>query len=134
DNNALWETKLVRRLADLVRQRGFRLQVPALVHAERVAQVRRSHGASFDIAVVQAFIDTHNIEVVGFDRGCAERFVQEVCTTYPDADGWHAAKRTKCATRFRVNADAGQVCPATVDWFIAYGHGRAADARERVVL
>lgn len=132
DTNALWETRAVRRLAELVRKCGFRLQVPALVHAERVAQVRRTHGESFDIAVVQSFIDTHHIEVVGFDRACAERFAEDTWRRFPDAEKWHAAKRTKCATRFHVNADAGVACPSTVDWFIAYGH--KAQGTDRVVL
>lgn len=133
DTNVLWETNGIRRLSRAIRANGFRLQVPALVHAERIAQARRKHGDKFDMSVIHSFIETHNIEVVPFDRGAAEQYAERVATRYPDDEAWHVAKRNRCAQRFQVSAAAGAACPATVDWFIAHGHP-GGDVGERVVF
>lgn len=133
DTNALWKIRGLARLSQAIRARGLRLQVPALVHAERVAQMRRKHGSTFDIGFIQSFIDTHCIEVVSFDRTAAETYAERITKRYPHDSDWHAAKRERCATRFHIVADAGEACPATVDWFISRGHAASGEL-ERVIV
>ena len=120
DTNVLWKRERLSRLASAARRSGHEIQIPALVHAERVAQVRRERGAAFDPAFVGAFLQTHGLQVVPFDQEVAERCAEWLAQRYPSRDDWHEARRKRCEFRFQVAAtESGDSCPATVDWYLA---------------
>lgn len=122
DTNVLWKVQKLAKLASAARRRGHRVEIPALVHAERLAQVRRKiheEGKAFDPSLVEAFLKTHGLVVVPFDKEVAERCAESLAERYPTRDGWHDARRTRCASRFQgVQNEAGKACPATVDWYL----------------
>ncbi len=123
DTNVLWKRKKIAQLAVIAKKHAHHLQVPALVHAERLAQVRRDlqkDGKTFDQRVIDALLDTHGIEVVPFDRTVAERSALVLAGMFPSPDHWHEARRERCAHRFQVaqTNTPGPVCPATIDWYL----------------
>lgn len=88
--------------------------LPALVHAERAYQIRRSRAAraqSFDLSYIRESLEDLGFEFVPFEQPDAEGAVEHLFALYPDDDSWHAAKKSKGSTS------------ATVDWYIA---GQAA--------
>lgn len=120
DTNVLWKTAELGQLATVARRRSHRIEVPALAYAERLAQRRRQIGAAFDPAFFDAFFLTHGLHVVPFDKALAERCAESLAQRYPKKEHWHDARRARCASRFQMaQADAGQTCPATVDWYLA---------------
>jgi hypothetical protein len=120
DTNVLWKHGRIARLATLARRNGHRVVVPALAHAERIAQLRREHGADFDPEAIREFLTTHKIAILPFGRLTAERAAEALATRYSSPDHWHAARRERCAGRFQVVLDqGGQTCPGTVDWYLA---------------
>lgn len=124
DTNVLWDVDRIVQLATRARGNGHRVVVPALAHAERCAQVRRDMGARFDARIVDRFLETNHIEILPFDRPTAERAAAVLATRYPGRDHWHAARRERCAGRFRVVLEqGGQPCPGTVDWYLAAPYG-----------
>jgi hypothetical protein len=48
DTNVLWMTDELAQLATVARRRSHRIAVPALAYAERLAQLRRQMGTTFD--------------------------------------------------------------------------------------
>jgi len=122
DTNVLWKTRELAQLAAAAKRQGHSVEVPALAHAERLAQVRRKvhqDGKTFDAAFVEAFFQTHGLQVVPFDKALAERCAESLAQRYPEKEHWHAARRARCALRFQLpQDDAGKPCPATVDWYL----------------
>lgn len=124
DTNVLWKVRRLEQLAIVARRNGHRVAVPALAHAERCAQLRREKGAAFDPETIAAFLDTHKIAILPFGRRTAERVAVALAARYPSPDAWHAARRERCAARFRVAlAPGGETCPGTVDWYLAAPYG-----------
>jgi hypothetical protein len=122
DTNVLWRTAEIGRLATAAKRGGHSVAVPALAHAERLAQVRRERheqGKTFDPAMVEAFFLTHGLEVVPFDKAVAERCAESLAGRFPKKALWHDARRSRCASRFQVAQEGtGKACPATVDWYL----------------
>jgi hypothetical protein len=122
DTNVLWKTRELVRLAAAARRHGHRVEVPALAHAERLAQLRRQkrqEGKTFDPRIVEAFLQTHGLQVAPFDEELAERCAGSLAERYRSADEWHDARKRRCASRFQmVQDDAGKTCPATIDWYL----------------
>jgi hypothetical protein len=122
DTNVLWKTKKLGQLASAAKRRGHEVQVPALVHAERLAQVRREQqekGTKFDAAMVESFLLTHELHVVPFDKALAERCAESLANRYPEKEHWHEARRGRCAARFQVvQVGTGKPCPSTIDWYL----------------
>ena len=122
DTNVLWKTRQLERLAAAARRHGHSVEVPALAHAERLAQIRRKNrqeGKTFDPSIVEAFLKTHEIRVAPFDRELADRCAASLADRYPSPDEWHNARRQRCASRFQMaQDDAGRPCPATIDWYL----------------
>lgn len=122
DTNVLWNIKKLIRLARAAKRRGHSVQVPALAHAERLAQVRREPrqpGTTFDSAIVEAFLLTHGLQVVPFDKALAEQCAESLATRYPEKEHWHEARRSRCAARLQVVQDGtGKPCPSTIDWYL----------------
>jgi hypothetical protein len=122
DTNVLWKIQKLIRLAKAARLHGHSIEVPALAHAERLAQVRREQtqpGKTFDPAIVEAFLLTHGLRVVPFDQAVAERCAEALAARYPDQERWHEARRARCAVRFQVVQDGtGKACPSTIDWYL----------------
>ncbi len=59
DTNVLFKVGFVRDLSRKCVDRRHRICVSALVHMERVSQLRREKGDAYDPAAVEAFIRTH---------------------------------------------------------------------------
>jgi hypothetical protein len=108
DTNVLWSGPLLKELSRRARSAGHRVVVPALVHAERLAQMRRERGPRFSIAAVNAFLETHEISVEPFDLAEAERASSVLASVFPTKDDWHGAKNEALKGR----------TPATTDFFI----------------
>lgn len=126
DTNVLWKMQKLVQLARAARQHGHRIEIPALVHAERMAQLRREKGAGFDPGVIEAFMMTHGLTVAAFDKEVAERCAQSLADRYSSPERWHAARRRRCESRFQLaQANAGSSCPATVDWYLSASYGAA---------
>ena len=94
DTNVLTPGRL-RQLVLAMQKRGGKLYVPALVHAERLFQLRRQHGAAFNPAEVEVFFDTYRevLEVQPMDRALAEALANTLCLRHPTQDAWLAVKR-----------------------------------------
>lgn len=108
DTNVLWSGRQIRALCDLARLAGHQVVVPALVHAERIAQMRRERGSAFSEEAVESFLNTHNIRIEPFDRVDAERAANVLAVAFPTEDDWSAAKHSATSGRH----------PATTDFFI----------------
>lgn len=107
--------RLLTWAGDIARMREggstVRLVIPALVHAERLYQVRRQH-ARFDEAMVHAHIEVlrHAGAVFApFDVRAAEAMAGALCDRYATDEAWDAARG---GSRHRRQS-------TTVDWFIA---------------
>lgn len=119
DTSVLWRRR-VRDLAELAKKHNHKVEIPALVHAERIAQVRRDKGRAFDLSFIDSFLKTHEVEIVSFDREIAERSAQELARRFPTPEAWHSARRQRCETRFQLASSAtAPICPATIDWYIS---------------
>lgn len=117
DTNVLWQRREISRLAKVARDRNHRLEMSALVHAERLAQLRRQI-PSFDPAFFDEFVRTHDIRVVPFDRAAAEHCASILAGRYVSDQHWSDARRRRCVLRLRVEDPGGRPCPSTVDWFL----------------
>jgi hypothetical protein len=86
-------------------------------------------GPAFDPAAVEAFVATHRIEIVPFDREAAERVGEKLSETFVSNDDWNLAKWKRCAAAVghRGKPPNDLRSPATVDWLIAR-HLTGADA------
>jgi hypothetical protein len=126
DTNVLWKMARLVRLATAARRRDHHIEIPALVHAERMAQVRREKGAAFDPAFIEAFLQTHQLRIAPFDQEVAERCARALAERYASIEQWHRARRERCAARFQMaQTDAGRACPATVDWYLEASYTEA---------
>jgi hypothetical protein len=129
DTNVLWRTAEIGRLAIAAKRGGHSIAVPALAHAERLAQVRRERheqGKTFNPAMVEAFFRTHDLKVMPFDEAVAERCAESLARRYPKKEHWHDARRSRCASRFQVAQEGtGKACPSTVDWYLHAPYGAA---------
>ena len=87
DTNILFKRRFVSELSRQCDARSHRLCVSALVHMERVYQLRRQKGDGFDPAVVDAYISTHRIEIVPFDHGraCGKGRICRISLRHPMA-------------------------------------------------
>lgn len=121
DTNVLFRVGFVRDLSRKCVERSHRICVSALVHMERVSQLRREKGDAYDPAAVEAFIHTHGIEIIAFDRDAAEQVAAALSAQFScDAD-WQLAKWQRCARAVGQDREppASPRCPATLDWVIA---------------
>ena len=111
-------------LAIAASSRGNKLVVPALIHAERVFQLRRRHGATFDAAVLHAWFENYAgvIVIEPLDAPLAETVAHSLHARYPVDNDW---RRAKCAAYHRCvgnepPAGAGtRRCGAPLDLYVA---------------
>jgi predicted nucleic acid-binding protein len=128
DSNVLFTTRFVSKLYHIARPNQHSLCVSALAHAERIAQLRRQKGSAFNAEMVDAFIRTHEIEILAFDRNHSEAVAVTMADWHPTNAAWQDAKWRRCAEAMGqrdTHRPATRACPATVDWFIA-AHGLSA--------
>jgi len=125
DTSVLFLRKKISELATLAGKNGHKLVVSSLAHSERVSQLKRDKGDNFDIEEINAFIETHNIEVVSFQRLDAEKMAQYMGHRFPDSDIWQDIKWQRCMKAIGnynclpKSRPKSRRCSATVDWFIA---------------
>lgn len=121
DTNVLFSRRFVESMSPHCHRNGHRLFASALVLAERVFQLRRKLGDNFDSNVFDAFLDTHRIEIVAFDRCAASWVAEKLSSEFQSDDEWRVAKWRRCAAAVGHQGEPPRRprCPATVDWLIA---------------
>lgn len=90
----------------------IRIRISALVHEERVYQLRRQRaklGLPFRSEVIDEFLEQLGFKIEEFTRVDAEECAKHLFVQFPDDASWEAAKKSKGSTS------------ATIDWFIV-GH------------
>lgn len=137
DTNVLHNLKFIRKLSELAQSRGHQLHVSALVHAERLAQLRRQHGMNFDPNVVGNFLSTHHIRVTHISLAEAERIAEVLANVAPERETWEKLKWTHYLSCVGLGTD-DRPCPSrklssTNDWWIL-AHASSAVANPRVVF
>lgn len=108
DTNALWRIRELQELCRRARSANYVVVVPALVCAERLAQLRRKLGASFRAQEFRDFLATNGIAVEDFDFGWAERASAALAARFTTKEKWDAAKRDALSGR----------TPASTDFYI----------------
>ena len=104
--------------------RGTTLVIPALIHAERVFQLRRLHGTTFNATVIQSWFQSYAGVVViePLDVPAAESVASALHARYPvDAD-WRQAKCVayhRCAGTQPPAGAGARRCGAPLDLYVA---------------
>jgi hypothetical protein len=127
DTNAVWgERRWLASCGKLRRwckQNGvpLKLVVPALVHQEKLHDLRHQKREDFDIARIDEPLKSNGIEIVEFSAVDADGAANWLYGQFPDLSSWREAKRSRALQQLNVQSgDApGQHCSATVDWHIA---------------
>ena len=57
DTSILNQLRNVEEFAEFCAARGHRIEIPALVHIERLFQLRREHGENFDESMIRSWFD-----------------------------------------------------------------------------
>lgn len=106
------------------------LFVSAVVHAEKLFDLRQKHSATYDATAVSKSIRARGLKLLAFEERHADYTAELLARSFPKGDAWRAAKR-KCCVDCLGLPDAGAsapgkgtTCSATVDWLIA-GHALA---------
>jgi predicted nucleic acid-binding protein len=106
------------------------LFVSAVVHAEKLFDLRQEHGASYDPADVLRAMRARGLKVLAFKARHADHTAELLAHSFPTGDAWREAKRKRCVDCLGLRHDGastpgkGTTCSATVDWLIA-GHALA---------
>lgn len=108
DSNVLTPMHL-NELEPLAANKGIKLVVPALIHAEYVFQLKRRMAGRFDLNVVRTYFEVHQaIRVEALDQDRAEELAMALAQRFPDDAAWRRIKRE---AYFRA---VGQEPPAAV--------------------
>lgn len=127
DSNAAWGKQLLD-LADQINQinaaRGaaaqIRLCVPALVHAEHVAQLRRKYADKYQPGEPLKVLRRKGVAVLPFDHDDAELSAEAIAGWFPSADAWRQAKGERVAKALGVDCpNPAPKVSATLDWYLA---------------
>jgi hypothetical protein len=131
DSNVVYGRRLlhladaVNRLRDGPLRLSIQLVIPALVHAEHLAQERRRR-PDFDPAKVRAALTSKGFgvdgphHIVAFGEEDAEGYGAWSQGLFPTRAAWEEAKRRRCFEMLGLPPAASNPrCSATVDWFIA---------------
>jgi len=127
----------LRPLVERCAVHGHRVEVPALVHAEYLFQLRRDKGAGFDPTVVQVFFERYPgvLAVAPLDEGAADALAATLYQRFPTDDSWRAIKRSawrRCLGSTAAEDSASKRnCGASVDIYLA---GIASPERPIVTL
>ncbi len=127
DSNAVWGAKLLGladrvNLVNLGRPAESRLTlcVPALVHAEHVAQERRRLGAAFRPAEPIQVLTRKNVTILSFEADDAELSAAAIVGWFPSKEDWRLAKGQRVAQALGVPCPPSvPPVPATLDWYLA---------------
>ena len=113
DTNVLWP-KPLHVLAEAAERGHHRLRIPAIVHAERLFQLRRALGARFDARHVTTIFEQYAsvLAVEPLDVAGAEHLARIMGDRHPTEEAWKLAKARA------VGREDG-VAPATVDLYLA---------------
>jgi len=127
DSNAVWGSRLLA-LADkvnLVNQKQpagaqIILCVPALVHAEHLAQLRRRLGDGFKPSEPRQILERKGVAVLHFTDEDAELAAGILARWFPSQDVWRLAKAGRLARALGVPCPSpAPRVPATLDWYLA---------------
>lgn len=108
------------------------LVVSAIVHTEKLFDLKQKHKKKYDIEEVNRFLERKRISVVPFERCHAQAVAHFVGEQFPSSEEWRAFKRQSCINCLGINnanvqiPGSGKKCGATVDWLIA-GYAIAED-------
>lgn len=119
DTQLLWATDFLEEIAPLCARRGHRLSISPVVHAERIAQIRRRNQPTGSYL---ARLEQFDIHVGSEERGHAEAAAEVLYSVYPDRDAWRRAALDMYARRLRVEPillGKNDTCTGAADPFIA---------------
>lgn len=117
----------LRRLLEQCAVNEHRVEVPALVHAEFLFQLRRKLGASFEEGASRALFDRFptTLSVQTLDPGAAAALAQALHARFGDDAAWLVAKRAawrRCLGQRNEAPEAQESqrkCGGSVDLYIA---------------
>jgi predicted nucleic acid-binding protein len=113
-----------RRLLEASASNGHTVEVPALVYAERVFQLRRQKEADFNIADIRGWFERFpsTLALQVLDEVTAESLAAALYTRFPNDDAWLAAKRAvwrRCLGQQVIEEPgAHRACGGPVDAYI----------------
>lgn len=131
DTNAVYSVPRMFEVADGVnrlRERGavgvVESLIPALVHAEKLTQLRHlklSKGELWDPTVPTKSLEMKGFRVLSFDVPHAEQHARRIADRYSTREDWGRAKLEAVTRRLAVDPPEGasNTAPTTVDWLIA---------------
>jgi predicted nucleic acid-binding protein len=135
DTNVVFSHRVLEQISSGVNRLNasgtdISLFVSAVVHAEKLFDLRQGLGARYDAAEVLRATRARGLKVLAFEERHADHTAELLAQSFPTGDAWCAAKR-KCCVDCLGLPDAGasapgkgMTCSATVDWLIA-GHALA---------
>jgi hypothetical protein len=122
DSNVARSPGKVRELSKLAQQKGISVVVHAQVHLEICRQVRVREGAEFSQELIDSFLETHRVPVIGaqLDRSAAESWAELLQKRFPTSEAWKKAKLSAVKARLPSEAEVNaHRVPMTTDWLIA---------------
>ncbi len=108
------------------------LVVSAIVHTEKLFDLKQKYQERYDIEEVNRFLDRKRISIVPYERCHAQAVAHLVGKQFPSNKEWRAFKRQSCINCLGIKDNhvpmpgSGKKCGATVDWLIA-GYAIAED-------
>jgi predicted nucleic acid-binding protein len=135
DTNAVFSHRRLGELCKAVNRlnaSGARigLFVSAVVHAEKLFDLRQGLGAHYDLVHVSNAMKARGLGVLPFDLDHADATAALLARSFPTRDAWREAKCKRCVDCLGLGhagvttPGKGATCSATVDWLIA-GHAQA---------
>lgn len=123
DTSVLDPGSLRKLVLALAPHRGI-LWVPALIHAERLFQLRREKGSAFNMVEIKTWFDTYGdvVKIQNLDQQLAESISVTLHSRFPDHDAWRKIKRTAYRRAMGVEAPENsgtRSCGAPLDLYIA---------------
>ena len=135
DTNALFSHRRLNKLSKAVNRlnasggTNIGLFVSAVVHAEKIFDLRQDLGADYDLAHVLQSMQSRGLHVLPFDARHADATAELLARSFPTRDEWREAKHKRCVDCLGLpsgtsTSGTGKTCSATVDWLIG-GHALA---------
>lgn len=123
DTSVLYKPRRLRELCGAANSRGGRVVVPALVHAERLFQLHRKHGASFDPGEIRGFFEglAPVLTVEALDGPAAEELALHMGGSWRTDGDWRAAKREayrRCMGDPAAEPGTTRPCGAPLDLYL----------------
>jgi hypothetical protein len=123
-DTSVMTSQYFRPLVEASAKHGHKVEVPALVYAERLFQLRRRRKGAFDPAEIRLWFDRFptTLSVPNLDPVAAESLAAALYARFPDDAAWLSAKRDawrRClGHKVTEEPGANRQCGASVDLYI----------------